>query len=80
MPANTLFDRLKAACIPDWQAYTRHEFVQALGAGTLPEAAFRHYLQHQADCLMLVRGEHKHGGQLHRLPVIKPQALRQINF
>jgi thiaminase/transcriptional activator TenA len=52
MPANTLFDRLKAACIPDWQAYTRHEFVQALGAGTLDEAAFRHYLQQ--DYLFLI--------------------------
>lgn len=30
---------------PDWSAYTRHEFVQSLGNGTLPNAAFLHYLR-----------------------------------
>jgi thiaminase (transcriptional activator TenA) len=43
-PANSLFDRLKAACGEDWEAYTGHDFVRQLAAGTLPEAAFRHYL------------------------------------
>ncbi len=41
---NNLFDRLKAACRDDWRAYTEHEFVRQLAAGTLPEGAFRHYL------------------------------------
>ena len=41
---NCLFDRLKESCAKDWQKYTEHEFVRQLGAGTLPEAAFRHYL------------------------------------
>ena len=36
---------LIASCQTDWEAYTRHRFVQELGSGTLPEAAFRHYLQ-----------------------------------
>jgi thiaminase (transcriptional activator TenA) len=44
MPANTLFDRLIAAAGATWPAYTRHEFVLRLADGTLPEAAFRHYL------------------------------------
>ena len=44
MPANALFDRLVAAAGPTWHSYTRHEFVLRLGDGTLPEAAFRHYL------------------------------------
>ncbi|HWB51798.1 MAG TPA: TenA family protein [Stellaceae bacterium] len=44
MPGNTLFDRLVAACGPAWPAYTRHDFVLRLADGTLPEAAFRHYL------------------------------------
>jgi thiaminase/transcriptional activator TenA len=44
MPADTLFNRLTAAAGPTWQAYTRHEFVLRLADGTLPEAAFRHYL------------------------------------
>ena len=40
----SLFDRLKAAPADDWAAYTGHAFVRQLGLGTLPEAAFRHYL------------------------------------
>ena len=47
-----LFDRLKEACAPEWDAYIRHDFVRRLGAGTLPEAAFRHYLQQ--DYLFLI--------------------------
>lgn len=30
---------------PAWPAYTRHEFVRGLGDGTLPRAAFLHYLK-----------------------------------
>lgn len=30
---------------PLWPAYTRHAFVQGLGDGTLPHAAFLHYLK-----------------------------------
>ena len=44
IPDGGLFARLRAACGADWQAYTGHEFVRRLGAGTLPEACFRHYL------------------------------------
>lgn len=44
MAGNTLFDRLVAASGAAWHAYTRHQFVQRLAAGDLPEAAFRHYL------------------------------------
>jgi thiaminase/transcriptional activator TenA len=44
VPGNTLFDRLVAAAGPAWQSYTRHDFVLRLADGTLPEAAFRHYL------------------------------------
>ena len=47
-----LFDRLKAACPAEWRAYTEHEFVRRLGDGSLPEAAFRHYLAQ--DYLFLV--------------------------
>ncbi len=43
-PSNSLFDRLKAVCGEDWHAYTGHDFLRQLAAGTLPEAAFRHYL------------------------------------
>jgi len=42
--AGGLFRRLLAAAGEAWPAYTRHEFVQALARGDLPEAAFRRYL------------------------------------
>ena len=39
-----LFDRLKSTAAAEWQAYTHHAFTDAMGDGTLPEAAFRRYL------------------------------------
>lgn len=50
---NTLFEQMKAGCGDDWRRYTEHEFVRLLGRGTLPEAAFRHYLIQ--DYLFLVQ-------------------------
>lgn len=41
---DTLYGRLRAACADDWLAYTGHDFVRELGAGTLPEDCFRCYL------------------------------------
>ena len=40
----TLFETLRDRCHPEWEAYTRHEFVTGLGQGTLPIAVFRDYL------------------------------------
>jgi len=42
--SNSLFDRLKTACGEDWRAYTEHDFVRQLAAGSLSETAFRYYL------------------------------------
>jgi len=42
--ANSLFEQLKATCAEDWKRYTHHDFVAGIADGTLPEAAFRHYL------------------------------------
>ena len=39
-----LFERLKRDAAPAWSAYVDHAFVRGLGAGTLPEESFRHYL------------------------------------
>lgn len=39
------FARWREAAGPAWQAYTRHAFVAGLGDGTLPRAAFLHYLR-----------------------------------
>lgn len=49
----TLFEQLRAAIGGQWQAYTEHEFVRALGEGTLPLAAFQDYLVQ--DYLFLVQ-------------------------
>ncbi|AWH91045.1 TenA family protein [Dietzia lutea] len=40
----TLFETLRDRCRTEWEAYTHHEFVTELGAGTLPQAVFRDYL------------------------------------
>ncbi len=39
-----LFARLVTASAEPWRAYTRHEFVDRLAAGELPESCFRRYL------------------------------------
>ena len=38
------FERLKTAASAEWRAYTGHPFTKGMGEGSLPEAAFRHYL------------------------------------
>ncbi|WP_237151711.1 thiaminase II [Oryzibacter oryziterrae] len=49
----SLFDRLVAANASDWERYTTHAFVQSMADGTLPVAAFRHYLVQ--DYLFLIQ-------------------------
>ena len=39
-----LFNRLRAGAGAHWDAYVGHDFVRQLGSGSLPDAAFRHYL------------------------------------
>lgn len=48
-----IFDRLKAAATDEWSSYVDHDFVRQLGAGTLPEKAFRTYLVQ--DYLFLIQ-------------------------
>jgi thiaminase (transcriptional activator TenA) len=48
-----IFDRLKTAATADWSSYVDHPFVRQLGAGTLPQAAFRSYLVQ--DYLFLIQ-------------------------
>lgn len=48
-----IFERLKTAATADWQSYVDHDFVRRLGAGTLPEPAFRAYLVQ--DYLFLIQ-------------------------
>jgi thiaminase/transcriptional activator TenA len=42
--AQGFFGRLRRAAEDQWRGYVGHEFVRALGDGSLPQAAFRHYL------------------------------------
>jgi thiaminase/transcriptional activator TenA len=39
-----LFERLRDAALPDWDAYVAHPFVSGLIDGTLPRACFQRYL------------------------------------
>jgi thiaminase/transcriptional activator TenA len=41
---SAVFAGWRRASGADWQAYTRHDFVRRLGDGSLPRAAFLHYL------------------------------------
>ena len=41
---SAVFGAWRRTAVEDWQAYTRHDFVRRLGDGTLPRAAFLHYL------------------------------------
>lgn len=39
------FAFFREAAGPEWDAYTRHAFVEQLGDGTLPRASFLHYMR-----------------------------------
>ena len=40
----SFFERLKNEAAAEWRAYIEHPFTDGLADGSLPEAAFRHYL------------------------------------
>ena len=46
------FARMRATAGETWTAYTHHAFVEGLGDGTLPHAAFLHYLRQDYVFLM----------------------------
>ncbi|RDJ23162.1 thiaminase II [Bosea caraganae] len=48
-----IFDRLKQATPAEWTSYVDHAFVRQMGAGTLPQQAFRTYLVQ--DYLFLIQ-------------------------
>ncbi|MET4044203.1 hypothetical protein ABIC03_005924 [Bradyrhizobium sp. RT6a] len=48
----SFFERLKTKESAEWRAYTEHPFTDGLADGSLPEAAFRHYLAQ--DYLFLI--------------------------
>ncbi len=66
-----LFGRLRRDAGAAWDGYVAHEFVRALGAGTLPERAFRHFLIQ--DYLFLI-----HFARAHALACFKSGTLADI--
>ncbi|CAM3223752.1 thiaminase II [Rhodothermus bifroesti] len=72
-PPNSLFARLRQAIAEDWLAYTQHAFVQQLGRGTLPEAAFRHYLIQDYRFLI-------HFARAWALALVKADALEDMRL
>ncbi len=66
-----VFERYKAACLDDWRAYTQHDFVRQLGAGSLPESCFKYYLQQ--DYLFLI-----HFSRAYALAIFKSRTLEDM--
>lgn len=66
-----LFQKLRAAAAPAWDRYIDHSFVRGLGDGSLPEAAFRHYLIQ--DYLFLIQF-----ARAYALAAYKAQTLEDI--
>ncbi len=71
VPAGSLMARLRAASPAEWAAYTGHPFVRGMADGTLPEAAFRHYLVQ--DYLFLV-----HFARAYGLAVYKSDSIEDM--
>ena len=69
--AGSLFARLKQANAASWTAYVDHAFVRQMGDGSLPEAAFRHYLVQ--DYLFLI-----HFARAYALAAYKATTLAEI--
>lgn len=67
----TTFGIWRAGAGSHWDAYTRHPFVTGLGDGTLPRAAFLHYLVQ--DYVFLV-----HFSRAWSLAVVKSETLEEM--
>lgn len=72
-PYGTTFAAWRAGCRADWAAYTEHAFVQGLGDGSLPRAAFLHYLIQ--DYVFLV-----HFARAWSLAVVKAETLDEMKI
>lgn len=68
---DSLFDTLRSHCSDDWKTYVEHPFVAGMADGTLPEAAFRYYLEQ--DYLFLI-----HFARAYGLAAYKAETLEDI--
>lgn len=66
-----LFGRLRRDAAAEWESYVAHPFVVALGRGTLPLPAFRHYLIQ--DYLFLI-----HFARAYALAAYKSSSLAEL--
>jgi thiaminase (transcriptional activator TenA) len=64
----SFFDRLRIAASSEWQAYTEHPFTVGLADGSLPEAAFRHYLVQ--DYLFLIEFSRAYALSIYKSPTL----------
>src|ERR1700733_8881712 len=62
------FERLKAEAAAEWRAYTEHPFTDAMADGSLPEAAFRHYLVQ--DYLFLIEFARAYALSVYKSPTL----------
>ncbi len=67
------FSLWRAGCPEPWQAYTHHDFVEGLRDGSLPRAAFLHYLVQ--DYVFLV-----HFARAWSLAVVKSETLDEMKY
>ena len=71
MASNDFFERLRGPADDVWTTYVTHPFVTGLADGSLPPAAFRHYLGQ--DYLFLM-----HFARAHALAVYKSETLEDM--
>ena len=64
----SFFERLKSASATEWRAYTEHPFTEGLADGSLPEAAFRHYLVQ--DYLFLIEFARAYALAVYKSPTL----------
>lgn len=69
----SVYEQLKHAAQPDWDAYIQHAFVRGLGDGTLARESFAHYLKQ--DYLFLLQFSRAWG-----LAVYKSRTLEQMRY
>ncbi|MGE0766299.1 MAG: thiaminase II [Hyphomicrobiaceae bacterium] len=62
------FETLKASGADEWRRYAEHPFTNAMGHGTLPEPAFRHYLVQ--DYLFLIEFARAYALAVYKAPTL----------
>lgn len=73
MSYGAIFPKWRDAAGPEWPAYTRHAFVQGLQDGSLPQAAFLHYLKQ--DYVFLI-----HFSRAWALAITKAQTVEEMRL